>query len=178
MKLVIEENSLTFMFLLENDVTGDIMSPKVIKDGFRRQNERHITILGGSTSELLKNILNKLTKEDKKSILDKIKNFIEDLEWKFESKEIYLISKNGCIDNSSISEERQSYINMVEMPDMQVFYKKLSNLLEANLPVQVPHITLFTKGERKNPVWYGIPIPSKEEFHNLRPQKICNYLRI
>ena len=172
MKLIVDKDNIEFSFSLENDVTGDDIGSEVIAEGFKRQDERHITILGGLTSELLLNILSTLTLEERESILDQIKNLIEGLEWKFHPIEIYLISKTGCIDNPNISENRQSYIMRVDMPDMEVLYKKINTLLKSNLPVQMPHITLFTKGERENPVWYGIPVPSEEEFQKLNPQKI------
>lgn len=172
MKLVIDEENLYFSIILENDDTGKTVEPEALKSGFRRQDKRHITILSGSTKQLLKDILNKLSLEERKNILEKIKNLLNNLEWQFKPKEIYRIRKTGYIDNPTISENRESYINMVEMPDMEIFYQKLNSLLKSNLPTQLSHITLFTKGERENPKHYGIPVSSIEEFNSMEPKKI------
>ncbi|MEK7081167.1 MAG: hypothetical protein AAB902_02155 [Patescibacteria group bacterium] len=170
MKLVIEEEF--YGLFLENDNTGSVIESRALGEGFRRQDKRHITVLSGSTRELLKNILDKLSLEEKRVVLDKIKNIFEGLKWEFKPKEIYRIKKTGYVDNPNILENRESYINIVEMPDMEIFYLKLNSLLKSNLPTQIPHITLFTKGERENPKWYGIPIPSTEEFNSMNPEKI------
>lgn len=170
MKLVIDEEY--YGLFLENDNTGNVIESRVLNEGFRKQDKRHITILGGSTKELLKDILSKFSSEKRKNVLEKIKNLLNNLEWKFKPKEIYRIKKTGYIDNPNILENRESYINIVEMPDMEIFYQKLNSLLKCNLPTQIPHITLFTKGERENPKYYGIPVPSVKEFNTLNPKKI------
>ncbi len=172
MKLVIDEKNLYYGISLENDNTGSVIENKALEEGFRKQDKRHITILSGSTKKLLENILSKLSEKEKKNILGTIKNILESLEWKYKLKEIYRIKKTGYIDNQNILENRESYVNLIDMPDMNTFYQKINLLLKTKLPIQVPHITLFTKGERKNPNWYGIPISSAEEFKNLKPQKI------
>jgi len=172
MKLIVDENNLYYGLFLENDNTGDILESKVLEEGFRKQNKRHITILGGSTKELLKNILNKLSEEEKNNILKEIKGLLEDLRWVYTLKDIYKIQKQGYFNDSNILENRESFISMIDMPDMEIFYNKLNSLLKTNLPVQVPHITLFTKGERENPNYYGIPVPSIQEFNNMNPEKI------
>lgn len=142
------------------------------EEGFRKQTERHVTILGGQAQIILKGILDKLSDEEGVEILEKIKSLLESLEWKYKQKEIYKIRKQGYFDDPNILENRQSYICMIDMPDMDVFYKELNSLLKTDIPVQVPHITLFTKGERENSKWYGIPIPSIEEFNKLEPVSI------
>ena len=172
MKLILEENDLYLGLHLENDNTGSIIKSQALKEGFRKQNKRHITILYGSKQKLIVDILNKSSVEKRESIKKEIKDIFESLKWEYTPTEIYKIQKEGYFDDPSIVEKRKSYINMINMPDMEVFYHKLNSLLKSNLPTQVPHITLFTKGERKNPKWYGIPIPSIKEFNSLSPKKI------
>jgi hypothetical protein len=58
------------------------------------------------------------------------------------------------------------------MQDMAKFYREMNKLLGADLPVQFPHITLFTIGERENPKWRGIGIDSEEKFKTLNPRFI------
>ena len=157
-KFEIDENRLLYSLLLENDNTGGDVESKAIEEGFRRQKERHVTILGGATKRLLKNALAGFQEEERKKILKEIKNILESLSWKFVPKEIYKIQKQDYFSDSNILESRQSYINMIDMPDIEVFYKKLNSLLKTDLPIQLPHITLFTKGEIEKPRYYGIPV--------------------
>ncbi len=128
--------------------------------------------MGGSTRRLVMDILDKFSDEKKEDVIKEIKNIFESLNWKYKPAGIYKIQKEGYFDDSSILEKRESYINIVNMPDIEVFYQKLNSLLKSDLPTQIPHITLFTKGERKNPKWYGISIQSIEEFNNLKPKNI------
>ena len=172
MKLMIDENNLEFSLLLKNDDTGNVIESGALEEGFRKQNKRHITILGGVIQKLLKNILEELPLNESLSALDKINKILKSLQWRYELREIYRIKKAGHFDNDTILENRESYIMMIDMPDIKVFYRELNRLLKTNFPVQVPHITLFTKGERKNPSWYGIPVPSIEEFNSMQPEKI------
>lgn len=172
MKLL-RKDDLDCAILLEEEESDSSEIKSIAKaGGFRKQTKRHITILSGSTRIMLLDILNKFDTEERENIKKEINNILESLEWKYTPTEIYRIKKTGYIDNPSILENRQSYIMMIKMPDMKIFYKRLNSLLKANLPIQVPHITLFTKGERENPIFYGIPIPSVEEFNALNPKKI------
>jgi hypothetical protein len=172
MKIEIINGIGAFMWLEEYDVDYTGIKSKAIAQGFREQTKRHITIIGKEAKELIDEILSKYNEEEKENIKKEIKNLLESFEWKYKQKDIYFIEKEGYIDSPDIKEKRQFYIAMVDMPDMEIFYKKLNALLNSNLPTQFPHITLFTKGERANPIFYGIPIPSLEEFQNLNPQKI------
>lgn len=170
MEFIIDENIFYFGILLTGDNTGSSIEQRALNEGFRKQNKRHITILYGSTK--LKDILDKMSKEEKKKTFEKIKIILENLEWEFIPIKIYKIKKQGYFSGSNILENRESYINIVDMPDMEVFYEKLNLLLKLKLPVQVPHITLFTKGEKENPDYYGISIPSMEEFKTLNPIEV------
>jgi hypothetical protein len=176
MKIEIINGIGAFIWLEEYEVDYTRIKSKALAEGFREQTKRHITIIGGMVEKLIDEILIKYNEKEKENIKKEIKNLLESFEWKYKQKDIYFIEKEGYIDNRDIKEKRQSYIAIVDMPDMEIFYKKLNALLNSNLPIQMPHITLFTKGERENPIFYGIPIPSEEEFQKLNPQKIINPL--
>lgn len=172
MEFIIDENIFYFGILLTGDNTGFSIEQRALNEGFRKQNKRHVTILGGSTKDLLKDILDKMLEEEKKETFEKIKIILKSLEWKFVPTKIYKIKKQGYFSGLNILENRESYINTIDMPDMGIFYEKLNLLLKSKLPMQVPHITLFTKGERENPDYYGISISSMEEFETLNPIEV------
>lgn len=146
----------------EIEVAADVKK-KAIKKGFREQTSRHITILGFDSIAIRNWLINNPNHSVKE-----IEQLLRDFDWNFTPMHIYHIEKAVNF-YKDVIERRESYISTIDMPDLEKFYKKLNKLLGTNLSVQFPHITLFTKGERVNPRFYGIPIPSKEEFLKLKP---------
>jgi len=159
---------------LKNDKTGRSIEAIAKKEGFKRQDKRHITVLGVSTHKSFLKILEKCSEKDRKEVLNDVRKILKSLKWKFKPLpgEIYKVRRRGHFDVPSIIESRTSYIQLIDMPDMKKFYKKLNSLLGSKFPVQVPHITLFTKGERKNPKYYGFGICSEKDFKKMFPKKI------
>lgn len=143
-------------------------------EGFREQTDRHITIIGATSQKKIKKALSKFTIEKQKKLIKEIKNLLKGLKWQYKQEpKIYLISEKKCFNkDGNIIEHRKAYIRPIKMPDMKTFYTKLNILLQSRIPVQFPHITLFTKGERPNPDYYGIGISSKTNFKRLHPKYI------
>ena len=159
---------------LKDDKMGQSIEKIAEKEGFRKQDKRHITILGGSSHKSFLKILERYSEKEQKDLLNNIEKILKSLKWKFKpiSGEIYKVRRRGHFDVPSITESRQSYIQMIHMPDMDKFYKKFNSILKTNFPTPVPHITLFTKGERKNPKYYGIGISSYKNFKKMFPKKV------
>lgn len=150
---------------------GNLESKKELK-GFREQTERHITIVGDKTLTKIENVLNKFPVSERKNKIAKLKSILKNLEWKFLQKDIYLINKKKYLGDRKILEHRKSYVRLIDMPDMYYFYHKLNILLKTHISAQLPHITLFTKGENPSREYFGISIPSKAAFKKLHPKKI------
>ncbi len=169
------KGSLGFMIpLKKNQVDyGNLEAKKELK-GFREQTYRHITIVGDKTLLLIEKALNKFSVLERKKKVAKLKFISKNLKWEYKQKGIYFIEKKKYFGNPKVLEHRKSYIRLVDMPDMYIFYKRLNFLLKTHIPVGVPHITLFTKGERPGREYYGIPIRSKAEFKKLHPKKISS----
>ncbi len=78
------------------------------------------------------------------------------------------------LDERGLPEEpeqiRRSIIQVVDMPDIAVFYAKVSELLGISLEVPVPHITLFAWSDYEPNKARGIGISSKADFeqYNLK----------
>ena len=101
-----------------------------------------------------------------------LKNLLKSLKWQYVQKDIYFINQKTYFENPKILEHRKSYIRAIEMPDINIFYRKLNILLKTHVAIQFPHITLFTKGEHPDREYFGIPIQSKTEFKKLHPKKL------
>jgi hypothetical protein len=152
---------------------GNLKSRKELK-GFREQTNRHITVIGGGTSEKIEKVLNKLSILKRNKKVAELKSILKNLEWQYIQKEIYFINQKSHFGNPKILEHRESYIRIIKMPDLKIFYHKLNTLLKTHIPMKFPHITLFTKGERPNPEYFGIAIPSKNVFKKLHPKIVKN----
>jgi hypothetical protein len=135
--------------LSEDEVDYSNIETLATEKGFRKQTDRHITILGGLPEVIIR--------ED---TIKEVKDLLESLEWKYEQKEIYLIRKQGSFDDPDIIEDRQSYIRMVDMPDIDVFYKKINSILKTDIPTQVPHIHCLRKEKEK--IRDGMEYPSHQ----------------
>lgn len=150
---------------------GNLKSKKELK-GFREQANRHITIVGGKTAEKIEKILSKFSKSEKNKKVTELKTLLKSLKWQYFQKEVYFINQKSYYGSSKILEHRKSYIRLIKMPDIDIFYRKLNTLLKTHFLAQFPHITLFSKGEHLDREYFGIPISSKVEFKKLHPKKI------
>jgi len=155
--------------LTANQVNVSDIKERALAEGYREQTSRHVTILSGSKIREIKKHCSLNTKELHDQILELLLKF----DWEYEEKNLFHIEKSGYWDGSDILENRESYVRTIEMPDMKNFYDELDKVFRTNLPVQVPHITLFTRGERENPKYHGIAISSEKEFEKLNPRKIA-----
>jgi hypothetical protein len=173
-KFIIDDERLLFSLKLDHDNTGAQVEAQAVAEGFRRQDHRHVTILGGRTKKLLKAALAKLPEEERKNALQEIKRFLGSLSWEFTPKDIYKVEKDGEFGPEDEIEHRESYINLIDMPAIPAFYAWLKEVFKTDFPEQVAHITLFTKGEGENPRYYGFPISSMADFHQMNPQKFIN----
>ncbi|MCL5411001.1 MAG: hypothetical protein M1324_04090 [Patescibacteria group bacterium] len=141
---------------------------QALKEGYREQDKRHVTLLSDSKIE---EIL-KYTSLSKDEVSKKILQIANNYDWRYKELDIYHIEKVGSEDRPEVKEHRQSYVRAINMPDMGKFYKELDETFGTKLLVQFPHITLFTKGEKENLIYYGISISSEEVFKKLKPIKI------
>ena len=154
----------------ETDISN--IKERAQAERFAEQTKKHITIIGGQ-SDIIIDSLNKMEINQRNNTIEIIKSLLEKFDWQFEPGETFWITKEGFFDkDSKVLERRESYIRVVDLPDMEKFYQELNKLLHTNIPAQFPHITLFSKGENEKRKYKGISIPSKEEFKKLNPQKI------
>lgn len=171
-KPVILEHTVT-LYLYPGEVDNSRIAERARAEGYREQTERHVTIIGNSASLAIKEALEKYSPEKQQQFGGILKNLLDKLDWKFKPKEFYHIEKKGIFaGGGDLFEARESYIRVIKMPAIEKLYKELNKLLGLDLPTQFPHITLFTRGERQDPVWYGIGIGSEEKFNELNPKKI------
>src|SRR3989338_1742176 len=147
--------------------------------GFDEKKEFHITILGFKNGGEIRRILKKLPPEEQQAKIGQIQALIEETDWSFKPTptQYHLKKEYKTPDpknpGGEISELRESYVQMVELPAMQSFYGKLNAIMGTNLQSPPAHITLYTNGSNKEAAKAGIGINSDAEFTELNPELIA-----
>lgn len=161
------------MHINEGDIDFGGISGIAAQNGFDKKTEFHITIIGFKGGMAIKEALDKLPKDGKHKALQQIRSLIESISWgfrflpqKYHITKMY-VSRTGA---AGSTERRESYIQMVSMPDVAIFYEELNHLLGTNFNSPPPHLTLYTNGDNKERAKAGIGINSQEEFLKLNPQ--------
>lgn len=170
----LKKNLYCWIRLRKDEVDISSLRGKAIREKYREQTKRHITIIGGTTTEKIRNIFKVLDAKRKKIYRKKIALMLKRLQWGYYQKSIYHIAKTGYFtwDGGVRKEKRRAYIASLELPAIRILYRRINRLLHTRFPTQYPHITLYTKGEKQNNLYYGIPISSTKEFKSFHPKKI------
>ncbi len=163
-----DASKFTLLLNIDKDVLniGDLQKIAQEKE-FEEKDEFHITTIGFKNGSVINKTLEKFSQEDKEEILYQIKSLAYATDWRFLLKpERYHISKKYPL------EERESFIQMADLPELKNFYNQLNKILNTNLEVPPPHITLFTKGTDPERSKMGIGINSEREITALNPKPV------
>lgn len=151
---------------------------KAEEDGYDEKDELHITIIGFKNGTEVKKILKNLSPGDKQLKLTEIQTLIENTDWSFIRKDkAYHISKEYKTPDpnntgADLLEVRESYIQIVDLPSIENFYKDLNGILGSSIKAPLAHITLFTKGTDREKARKGIGINSEVELAQLTPEPV------
>lgn len=160
-----DEEKLTLVLDIKNGLFDLRRFEKLAKEKkLSEKEELHITIIGRETGEAIKNKFENT--QEYEVLRGKIKKLIEEESWDFSiSKTAYLLTKIY-----EDGEKRSSIIQMIELPGLKDFYRKLKRFLD--LGITLPHVTLFTASSKKENMLRGIGIYSEKQFKGLNPELI------
>ncbi len=173
--MIFNKNTATLLIELSiNRKTLEWLRAKAEQEGLVEKSEFHITVVGRETGEIIIHKLDILTPEERAKKIDEIARLASDFAWHFslQTKHYFISKKYPGTTSQNAEEERKSYIQLVDLPDLNEFYKKLNLLLGLDLEIPVPHITLFTTSTLADKKSRGIGIYSKQQFKSLQPQEI------
>ncbi len=148
------------------------------KNGFTQKGEFHITVLGFKNGREVKKALNALPESERQSALEQIKALVEETDFSFvlEPQRYHIekeyISPDPKNKGAELRERRESYIQMVSLPGMKIFYDKLNAILGTDLEAPPAHMTLYTGGDDKEKSKMGIGINTQDEFLKMNPELI------
>ena len=148
------------------------------KNGFAQRGEFHITVLGFKNGAEVKKALKALPEAERESALAQIKTLVEETDFSFtlEPQRYHIakeyVSPDPKNKGAELKERRESYIQMVSLPGMKIFYDKLNAILDTNLEAPPAHTTLYTGGDDKEKSKMGIGINTQDEFLKMNPELI------
>lgn len=168
-----EEKFTLLLYLNETVIDFKNLAETATRNSFDKKDEFHITVIGFKGGMAVKEALDKLSQDEKHVALQQIRSLMARTNWGFTflpqkyhiTKEY--ISRTGT---AMSTEHRESYIQMVAMPDVATFYDALNRILSTGLKPPPPHLTLYTHGDNRERARAGIGINSQEEFLKLNPQ--------
>ncbi len=148
---------------LPNSITASL------EDGFEAKSEQHITAIGYSQAKTIREVLRKLPPDSRTSSLSSLQQLIATTDWQYSPlNQFFHISK----DYPNLDEHRESIVQLVDVPQLDSFYKELNKIFGTKLPKQLPHITLLTKSTNPENMKAGIAINSQDDFEAMHPTKV------
>jgi uridine kinase len=179
-QILFDENAFSLILKIDNDAVDlDFINDFSKANELELKNEFHITVLGLKNGGEIRKTLESLSNKERQKMFSEIRFLVDSTDWHFVfDQDRYFVSKKyeNVADpegsETTVGEERVSCIQMVILPGMNQFYKKLNTLLGTNLEAPPPHITLCAKSSDSNNMQRGIGIYSQNEFVGLNPERI------
>lgn len=131
---------------------------------FIPKQETHITIFGSTEGTALQQ---KMQRDP--AVKSDIILAFENTDWSYTTSSEYRHLVRTTTEKAADDATEESIIVLIEMDGMSVFYKKLKtlNLIDRDLPVPPPHVTLYTYNCDT-----GIGVPSEEALQALSREHI------
>lgn len=121
------------------------------------KDEFHITVISSRLSSLIQE---KLKNDASKRAL--FLNAIAETNWDYELLEKFyhmVEDKPIDIDGMKTTQHLESIVQLLHLPQLEQFYKKLETIFQIGIEPRPAHLTLYTFGNQR-----GIGINSQEEF--------------
>lgn len=141
--------------------------------GFERKERFHLSLVGFGTGRKIKETLTGASNTKKKEVSREMQSLAAQLDWDFDliPEGRFRIAKDYPTRKGSPPERRESFVQLVRVPAMKVFYIGLSDLVGVKIEPPLAHVTLYTKGDSKQ-ARMGIAIESGQDLAVLNPRQI------
>lgn len=136
--------------------------------GMNLKNDFHITIVGSKNGRALKELSHDTELET--YIAEKFNS----ADWSYillpEYYQMQKFYEREALTKSGYGEEvpehhRYTIIQKVELPDLEKFYFELNERTNLNLPIPIPHITIYSGAEYEPMAQRGLGIDSQDDFN-------------
>ncbi len=157
--IIFNPEKATLLIGLDKKELGlEAMRMQAQERGLQEKAEFHLTIIGSRTgAQMLKQGIPALN----------IHELAKGRQWRWTAKpEFYYIEKDYE------GEKRSAIIQMVDLPDMDKFYKELRERFKLYTEAPMPHVTLFSGSTSPATVQRGVGIYSEHEFREMNPERL------
>src|SRR3989338_8856598 len=133
------------------------------------KSEFHISVLVTRNARKAQEILSKSIVQEK--LKEEAASLFTNLSWEYSLNDEYFLQEN-LYDKEELQElghpelpehTRRTIVQKVEIPDIKLFYKKLSDILKVSFDLPIPHITLFSWSDYTPLMMRGIGISSEAD---------------
>lgn len=170
-----EKSTILLSLSKEDVVIPDFVKPLAKAEGLSEKPEVHVTVLGFGAGQKITKRLNDLLPEERERIRNALGLLAADAAWKIElTPHVYRIQKSYTTKDGR-SEERTTFILMVDIPEIAEFVRQASELVGMPLETPPPHITIYSKSTLPDNQLAGIGIASSEDFKKVRPIQLTNH---
>lgn len=139
--------------------------------GMVEKGEFHISVVVSKNAAKIKEVVSNSSDAD--NLKKNIATLFESLSWEYSFMDEYYLQENFYSQSElavrgypldTVEHTRRIIVQKVSLPDLSTFYKQLSHVLEDELPIPVPHITLFSWSDNPSFMTRGIGVSSEEDF--------------
>ena len=144
----------------------------------QEKDEYHISILVTRNAYKIRKYLKGFG--DTEAVLIKMERILNSLDWEYTLTDEYFLQEYSY--KKEVMEElgsdeypehtRRSIIQKIILPDLQIFYEKISQEFNLDLEIPVPHITLFSWSDYEPLMKRGIGISSENDFQEYCVKKL------
>ncbi len=176
-KKFIPESCFALLFIEKPEIP-DRIRRVADERGLTEKYETHISVVVTRNARKLREVISK--SGDPEKLKEEIKSLFVGFSWEFSLTDEYFLQEkfysqkelqeDGHLDLPEHT--RRTIIQKVELPDIKIFYKKLSDLLNVPMGVPVPHVTLFSWSDHTPLMMRGIGISSEDDFENYSRGKL------
>ncbi len=160
------ENSY-FLLPVENPEIPERIRVFAKQEGLFEKAKCHVSVVVEKSAVSMRSVISEVIKNEIIDLFNKL-SFEYTLTDTFSLQEKKY--NRAELDGRGLQEEpeqiRRSIIQVVDMPDIAVFYEKVSELVGKKIEAPIPHITLFAWSDYEAKKDRGIGISSKADFEN------------
>lgn len=132
--------------------------------------EFHVTLIGGEASKQIKRCLETVSEEDGFILRKKLNELMRGFDWQpvYGNTFYYLQREYNDTDpvdpEKTIPEIRETIIQLVNLPELDVFHKKVAELFGLDEILSLPHVTIYSSSTRDDKKQRGIGIYSEDDL--------------
>lgn len=165
---------MTLLLNLEHPQIPESIKEYAKSNNFIEKHEYYLTILSFQNGKRIQQVI----ASNPSFLRDDILHIAESLAWKIEHLHEYHVLQrtipefilHGVIQTPRHT--RRSIIEKIVVPDLQVFFQRISDLLKIHLEVPVAHLTLFTWSDYEPEAKNGIALNSSDDFNKYAKMSI------